>query len=272
AGLHGWACVSNMGKGGVSPVLGFDALQPSVITEATELGLLRMALDAVGNAVRREHLEQERSRLERGLQQARRMETIGALASGIAHNFNNIVGAILGYTEMAEAQLASNSRPARNIGEIRRAGERARDLVDQILAFGRPRDVQRRPVSMKGLMAETSSLLRVSLPPQIDLVIGEVPETAVISGQQGQLQQVILNLCNNAAQAMDQVGRVEIETDVHQITGPRSLTHGELRPGRYVRTAVSNTGCGIDKTNLEHIFEPFFTTRLAGTGLGLATV
>jgi hypothetical protein len=150
AGLHGWACVSNMGKGGVSAVLGFDALRRGNIMESTEFGLLRMALDAVVNAMGREQLEQERVRFERSLQQARRMETVGALASGIAHNFNNIVGAILGYTEMAEAQQASDSQLARNLGEIRRAGERARDLVDQILAFGRRREAQGTPVSVKG--------------------------------------------------------------------------------------------------------------------------
>jgi signal transduction histidine kinase/DNA-binding NarL/FixJ family response regulator len=269
AGVGSWACVSNTGKGGVSAVLGFDALPPRIITESAELGLLRMALDAVTNAVRREHLEQERSRLERTLQQARRMETIGALASGIAHNFNNIVGAILGYTEMAEG---SDSRPASNLGEIRRAGERARDLVDQILAFGRRRDVQRRPVHMKELVAETRALLHASLPPAIDLVIREVPDEAVLSGEAGQLQQVILNLCSNAAQAMDQTGSIELETEVRQITGPRSLTHGQLKTGQYVRLAVSDTGRGMDKVIVERIFEPFFTTRLAGSGLGLATV
>lgn len=244
AGVGSLACVSNMGKGGVSAVLGFDALPPRIITEAAELGLLRMALDAVTNAVRREHLEQERSRLERSLQQARRMETIGAFASGIAHNFNNIVGAILGYTEMAEG---SDSRSASNLGEIRRAGERARDLVEQILAFGRRRDVQRRPVRMKELVAETRELLHVSLPPRIELVVREVPDEAVLSGQAGQLQQVILNLCSNAAEAMDQTGFVELETEVRQVTGVRSLTHGQLVPGRYVRFAVSDTGRGMDK-------------------------
>jgi signal transduction histidine kinase len=271
-GLHGWACVANLGKGDVSAVLGFDALQPGVITEAAELGLLRMALDAIANAVRREHLEQERSRLERNLQQARRMETIGALASGIAHNFNNIIGAILGYAEMVEAQLAPGSRAGRHLDEIRRAAERARDLVDQILTFGRRGDLQRRPVSIKGLVVETSSLLHASLPSRIELVIGEVPDAAVISGQPGQLQQVILNLCNNAAQAIDQTGSVEIETEVRQIIATRSLTHGELVPGRYVRIAVSDTGRGMDKVTVERIFEPFFTTRLEGGGLGLATV
>jgi signal transduction histidine kinase len=272
AGLRGWVCVSNLAKGGVNAVLGFDALRPGIITQSAELGLLRMALEAVANALGREHLEQERARLEANLQQARRMETVGALASGIAHNFNNIVGAILGYTEMAEGQIAPGSRSARSLGEIRRAGERARDLVDQILAFGRRGDVQRRPISMKGLVAETSSLLHGSLPSRIELDIREVPDAAVILGQPGQLQQVIVNLCNNAAQAMDQIGRIEIETEVHQITGTRSLTHGELGPGRYVRIAVNDAGRGIDEVTLEHIFEPFFTTRLAGNGLGLATV
>jgi signal transduction histidine kinase len=272
AGLRGWACVSNMGKGGVSAVLGFDALRRGNIMESTEFGLLRMALDAVVNAMGREQLEQERTRFERSLQQARRMETVGALASGIAHNFNNIVGAILGYTEMAEAQQASDSQLARNLGEIRRAGERARDLVDQILAFGRRREAQGTPVSFKGLVAETSSLLHASLPSRIELVIHEVPDAAVVSGELGQLQQVILNLCNNAAQAMDQVGCVEIETAVLEITGAQSLTHGDLAPGRYVRIAVSDTGRGMDKAIFERIFEPFFTTRLAGSGLGLATV
>jgi signal transduction histidine kinase/CheY-like chemotaxis protein len=272
AGLRGWACVSKSGKGGGVALLGFDALRPGIITQSPELGLLRMALDAIANAVARANLEQERARLEMSLQQARRMETVGALASGVAHNFNNIVGAILGHAEIAEAQLAPDSPSSHNLEEIHRAGERARDLVDQMLAFGRRRDVRRQPVSMKGLVAETSSLLRVSLPSRIELVIGEVPDAAVISGEPAQLQQVLLNLCNNAAQAIDGVGRVEIETEVHRITTPQSLTHGDLSPGRHVRIVVSDTGLGIDETTLEHLFEPFFTTRLAGTGLGLATV
>src|SRR5215831_15136632 len=249
-----------------------SALRRGNIMESAEFGLLRMALDAVMNAMGREQLEQERVRFQSSLHQARRMETVGALASGIAHNFNNIVGAILGYTEMAEAQLASDSPPARNLDEIRRAGERARDLVDQILAFGRRREAQGTPVSVKGLVAETSSLLHASLPSRIKLIIHEVPDTAVVSGNFGQLQQVILNLCNNAAQAMDQVGCVEIETAVPEITGVQSLTHGDLAPGRYVRIAVSDTGRGMDMATFERIFEPFFTTRLAGSGLGLATI
>jgi signal transduction histidine kinase/CheY-like chemotaxis protein len=272
AQLGGWVCVSKRREDGGTIALGFDTLRSGITTKSAEVSLLRMALDAIANLVLREDLLKERARLEVNLQQARRMETVGALASGIAHNFNNIVGAILGQTEIAEQQLASDSRAARAINEMRRAAERARDLVDQILIFGRRRDQPRRPVSIRDLIAETSGLLRASLPAEIELAVREVPASAVISGQPAQLQQVILNLCNNAAQAMNQVGRVEIDTDLHQVTALRPLTHGNLKPGRYVRVAVSDAGRGIDQLTLERLFQPFFTTRVAGNGLGLATV
>jgi signal transduction histidine kinase len=272
ADLRGWVSVSKRGEDDGAIVLGFDTLRAGVTTKSVEVGLLRMALDAMINVLMRDHLLQERGRLEANLQQARRMETVGALASGIAHNFNNIVGAILGNTEIAEQQLAPNSRAARNLTEIRRAAERARDLVDQILVFGRRRDQPRRPVIIRDLIAETSGLLRASLPVEIELAVREAPASAVVLGQPAQLQQVILNLCNNAAQAMDQVGRIEIEADVQQITALRPLTHGDLQPGCYVRVAVSDAGHGIDRLTLERLFQPFFTTRVAGNGLGLATV
>jgi signal transduction histidine kinase/CheY-like chemotaxis protein len=271
SGLRGWACVSKAYKSGTA-ILGFDLLRPGISARSAELGLLSMALDGVANAVTRQHLEQERTRLEANLQRARRMETVGAFASGIAHNFNNIVGAILGYAETAEGQLGSDSRPASSLTEIRRAGERARDLVDQILAFGRRREADRRPISLKELLAETRSLLRASLPSEIELMIREVPQAAVIAGDPGQVQQVLLNLCNNAAQAMDGAGRIEVETEVRELTEARAFTHGDVAPGRYVRIAVGDSGRGMDEPTLRRIFEPFFTTRFAGNGLGLATV
>jgi signal transduction histidine kinase len=271
-GLKGWACASTTSRNGTGVVLGLDAVEhPCRITEPGELGLLRTALDTITNAVGRQLFERETARLEAQLQQARRMETVGALASGIAHNFNNIMGAILGYVEIAEALSPSNGRINDNLAEIRRAGERARDLVDQILAFGRRRDAGRKPVSVQSLVAETASLLRVSLPARIDLVIREVPQAAIVRGEVAQLQQVILNLCRNAAEAMDGAGTVEIEADLSQTVQPRVLSDGELAPGRYVRIAVSDTGRGMSAATLRRIFEPFFTTRLTGNGLGLAT-
>ena len=272
-GLGGWACVTNVDKDGTIVALGFEAVgRPCCITASGELSLLRMALDTIVYAVERHAMEKERARLETRLQQARRMETVGTFSSGIAHNFNNILGGILGHSEVIEEHLDSDSRLVRNLGAIRRGAERARDLVDEILTFGRRRDARRRPVSVRALVTEAASLLNVSLPPEIDLSIHDPPVAAIVSGESAQLQQVILNLCNNAAQAMENSGRIEVETEVHDVAGARSLTHGKLQPGRYVRIAVRDAGRGMDKAILTRIFEPFFTTRSAGNGLGLATV
>ncbi|MFL5287835.1 MAG: two-component system VirA-like sensor kinase [Rhodopila sp.] len=272
AGLQGWTCVPGPGPPGAGFILGFDAVRRERVARSGELGLLRMALDAVANAVRRDALEQEAMHLEQRLQQSRRMETIGALASGIAHNFNNIVAAILGYAEMAEARVEAGSQSARDIAQIHRAGERAQDLVNQLLAFGRHRSTHREPVPVHDLLAEAVSLLHASLPPRINLVVHDEAGPAVIVGERGQLQQVILNLCNNASQAMDGCGCIRLETSVHDVARMRPLSHGDLAPGRYVCIAVSDTGHGIDRLVLKRIFEPFFTTRAAGSGLGLATV
>jgi signal transduction histidine kinase/CheY-like chemotaxis protein len=272
ADVKSWACVSSIGSDVVGAILGFDVLRGRIAVNSSELGLLRNTLNAIVGALRRYTLEHQRVRLEARLQQARRMETVGALASGVAHNFNNIIGAILGHAEIAEAHLPPDSRPLRNLDAIRRAGERARDLVDQILAFGRRRDTRRRPVCMQTLVAEAASLLHASLPPRIELVIGPMPPAPVVSGEPAQLQQVILNLCNNAAQAMDDAGRIEVDTQVCEIADLRTLSHGELHRRRYARVAVNDTGRGMDGATLERIFEPFFTTRAAGNGLGLATV
>jgi signal transduction histidine kinase len=272
AGLQGWTCVPGPGEAGARFILGFDVVQHGHTAQPGELGLLRMALDAVANAVRRDVLEQEATRLEQRLQQSRRMETVGALASGIAHNFNNIVAAILGYAEMAEARMDADSEPARDVAEIRRAGERARDLVDQLLAFGRQRGKRREPMPVPDLLAEAVSLLQASLPSGIKLAVHDGAGRAVIVGERGQLQQVILNLCNNAAQAMNGSGCVALETSVHDFAQARPLSHGDLAPGCYVCIAVSDSGHGISKLVLNRIFEPFFTTRPAGSGLGLATV
>jgi signal transduction histidine kinase len=272
AGLHGWLCVPVVCGGRVCAVLGFDAVRASALAEWTEFALFRMAFDAIGNAVRRVRLEQERDRLEANLQQARRMETIGTFASGIAHNFNNIVGAILGYTEMADARVRAGGRSAASLAEIRRAGERARQLVEQILKFGRRSEGRRERVCIKALVAETKSLLAASLPSHIEFLVSETPEMAVVSAEAAQLQQVVLNLCNNAAQAMDGAGVIEIGIEVREAAHALRVGRREVGPGRFAIISVSDRGPGMDEATLERIFEPFFTTRAEGNGLGLATV
>jgi signal transduction histidine kinase len=272
AELRGWAFASSMSARG--PVfLGFDAVtRPCGITHPGELGVLPMALDLLAHAVERQTTELEKSSLEERLQQTRRMETVGALASGVAHNFNNIIAAILGYVELAEAQVTKGSRPARHLSGIRRAGERGRDVVEQLLRFGRRRSGRHQLLDVRCLMAESESFLRASLPREIDLAFHEVPMGAGIVAEPAQLQQVILNLCSNAAQAMEGRGHIKVETMLHELADIQDLTHGTLRPGRYVVLAVTDSGPGMDRVVLENLFEPFFTTRTSGNGLGLATV
>ncbi|WP_088346900.1 MULTISPECIES: two-component system VirA-like sensor kinase [Rhodomicrobium] len=272
AGIAGWISATAQGGKCGGAMLGFDAVWPHAIATSGEVTLLRMAFDAIAHAFDREALEAERDRVAAHLQRARRMETVGALASGIAHNFNNIVGAILGYTEMAQGQArATGGRLAHSIEEIRRAGERARDLVDQILTFGRRRDPSFTRLQLSDVLNESRSLLTASLPPQVELMIEDVPVPAIISGEAGQLQQVILNLCRNAAQAMNDNGMIRIETRLFRGMVPR-LSHGSLPPGRYWVVSVVDQGGGMDESTAKRIFEPFYTTRMGGTGLGLATV
>ena len=272
AGLQGWLCISNPCQKRGHAILGFDALRAGALIRSTEVTLFRMAFDAIGQAVGRVFLEREKERLETSLQQARRMETIGTFASGIAHNFNNIVGAILGYTEMADAPVRSGGQPAANLAEIRRAGERARELVGQILTFGRRGEGRREHVRISALVAETNRLLAASLPSHVGLTVSETSETAVVSTEPAQLQQVILNVCNNAAQAMDRPGVIEIRIEVREVTEALRVGRIDIGPGRFAIVSISDPGRGMDEATLERIFEPFFTTRPDGNGLGLATV
>ena len=268
-------CIAGSEAGdGLSGWLGFEAVSGRLRARQGDLGLFGMAFDAIANAVSREALERERGNLEVKLQQARRMETIGALASGIAHNFNNIVAAILGYAEMAQGVTADGSRAEESIGEIRRAGERARDLVEHILTFGRRSDLRRERVDLDALIAETRSLLDATLPGRIQLTVHPASTGRMeITGQMAQLQQVLLNLCNNAAQAIgDGDGKIEIGTGLVETAVSMQLDHGRLAAGRYALLSVTDDGPGMDEATLNRIFEPFFTTRTDGNGLGLATV
>jgi len=271
AGVRAWACVPLMRPGRARSLMGFDRFRP-IRNRVQPAPIVRLAGDAVANAIEREFLERERARLTMRLERARRMQMVGSLASGIAHNFNNIIGAILGYSEMIEPQLAPGTRPAQHVDEIRRAAERGRDLVDNILAFGRRSDARTRPVRVRGMLEEATSLLRASLPAGIELVVEQVADEVTVSGEPAQLQQVILNLCTNAAQAMAGGGRIHVAVRQEEVTDVVAMTDGELSPGRYVCLSVSDSGIGFDEHIARRMFEPFFTTRLAGTGLGLATV
>jgi PAS domain S-box-containing protein len=216
----------------------------------------------------------ERSRLEQRLRQAQKMEAVGRLAGGIAHDFNNILGGILGYAEMLVEQTAAGSPFKRYAQNVLTAANRARGLVDQILAYSRSQRGQRVAVDLGRIVAETLELVRGSLDPEISLE-AKLPATPLqVFGDATQLHQVVMNLCTNAIQAMGGKGALRVSLETAEVSAERPLAHGALAPGTYARLSVEDTGSGMDEATLGRIFEPFFTTKEVGkgTGLGLALV
>jgi PAS domain S-box-containing protein len=219
----------------------------------------------------------ERKKLEAQIRHAQKMEAIGTLAGGIAHDFNNILGAIMGYTEMAIANSAVDSKLRLYLERVYQAGERARDLVTQILTFSRQTEQERKPVQIAAIAKEVLKLLRSSLPTTIEIQpdITTLPQRCLVLADPTQIHQVLMNLCTNAAHAMRAKGGIlsvsmsEIEADAALL-----LQHPDLGPRSYVRLTVSDTGHGMDGVVMERIFEPYFTTKAPGegTGLGLAVV
>ena len=216
----------------------------------------------------------ERSRLEQRLRQAQKMEAVGRLAGGIAHDFNNILGGILGYAEMLVEQTAAGSPFKRYAQNVLTAANRARGLVDQILAYSRSQRGKRVAVDLSRIVAETLELVRGSLDPGISLEAKLPAAPLQVFGDATQLHQVVMNLCTNAIQAMGGKGTLRVTLETAEVGAERSLAHGTVVPGTYARLAVEDTGAGMDEATLGRIFEPFFTTKEVGkgTGLGLALV
>jgi PAS domain S-box-containing protein len=241
--------------------------------------------DATGNVVERvgtvvdvterRRAEAEKERLEVQLRQSQKMEAMGTLAGGIAHDFNNILGAILGYGELAQQAVAPGSDVRRFVDNVMQAGNRAKSLVDRILAFSRSGVSELVQINVQAVVAETLELLAAaSLAPGVRLETRLAAGSAAIIGDATQLHQVAMNLFTNALHAMENGGLLAVGLDREKVAQELRLSHGTLPPGDYVRLCVSDTGSGIPSEVLERMFDPFFTTKGPGegTGLGLSLV
>jgi PAS domain S-box-containing protein len=218
--------------------------------------------------------EEEKSSLQAQLQQAQRLETVGTLAGGIAHDFNNILTAIIGFSQLAR-RMVPEDHPARQALESSlAAGFRAKDLVKQLLSFSRQGSQERTPLQVTFILKETVKLLRATIPTTIDIQQKIEPDSWHILADPSQLHQLIMNLCANASQAMENGGTLAISLANAELTSSDIEVSGELPPGRYVRILISDTGEGIDPAIMHRIFDPFFTTKDIdkGSGLGLAVV
>ncbi len=216
---------------------------------------------------------EERTRTEERLRQAHKMEAIGTLAGGIAHDFNNMLAVIIGNAELALDNV-NEEGPRRNLRRILKASERSRDLVKQILTFSRKNGGQEKEVKMAPLLKETYELLRASLPRTIRMDLHLQTEPDTIRADPSLVQQVVVNLADNAAHAMGEAGGI-LTIGLSSITlGSDSLPDEHMRPGRYVKLTVKDTGTGIAPDVQRRMFEPFFTTKGQGrgTGMGLSMV
>ncbi|MBN2802911.1 MAG: PAS domain S-box protein [Deltaproteobacteria bacterium] len=216
----------------------------------------------------------EQKLLEQRLQQSEKMEAIGHLAGGIAHDFNNILGAIIGYSELSLDEVSPSSDLAHNLNQILKSADRAKDMISQILSFSRQHDVKKSPQYISPIIKEVTQLLKGSLPSTITMNLKLHRENYPVMANATRLHEVLLNLCTNAAHAIDNSGTIEISFDEKILTEPLLVVDGALPPSTYSAFCVSDNGAGISQNNISKIFNPFFTTKPdgVGTGMGLSVV
>ncbi len=218
--------------------------------------------------------EEEKAKLESQLIQAQKMEAIGQLAGGVAHDFNNLLQVINGYTEMALHSMDRTSSAGKYLSEVSKAGERAARLVAQLLAFSRRQLMKPETLDVNEVIAHLLNMLSRLIGEHIRLDFIPGHQLGTINADRGMIEQIIMNLCVNARDAMPTGGTLTIESENIFIDRDYCDTHSDTKPGHYVRIAITDNGIGMDEETRSHVFEPFFTTKGPGqgTGLGLATV
>ena len=219
--------------------------------------------------------EETQRNLQAQLLQSQKMEAVGSLAGGIAHDFNNILSVIIGNAELVKLKLTRNHRAMKHIEEVISASDRAQELVQQILAFSRKQESNYRPVRLHYILREGMKLLRASIPSTVEIKVDLPMNGPLVLADATQIHQIVMNLCTNAAHAMEGTdGKLILRQKSMEFDDRAILYHPDLKKGRYAMFTVQDSGIGMDGFTLKRIFEPFFTTKEPGkgTGLGLAIV
>lgn len=246
----------------------------TIVSSAPVHGDEAVAVAFVEDITLRKQVEAERARLAEQLLHAQKMEAVGRLAGGVAHDFNNMLGVITGYTETVLERCANNDGVANDLRQVLLASERAAALTQQLLSFARKGVVNPRPVDLNAHLQGSEQLLQRMAGKQVALRFETDAGLWPVCVDPGQLDQVLANLTLNARDATSEGGMITIRTDNAVLTPNDCALISGAVPGEYVRLSVSDTGCGISEEVLQHVFEPFFTTKAVGkgTGLGLASV
>lgn len=245
-----------------------------VLAGAIQVGGRERLYSIVHDITERKLAEEKQERLQEQLLQAQKLESVGRLAGGVAHDLNNLLSPILGYSELLQQmELPGTDKRREYVQYIIQAGIRARDLIRQLLAFGRKQTLFIETVDLNEVVAGFATLLRRTVREDIAIKIVSAPGLPAVRVDTGQIEQVIMNLVVNAQDAMPEGGKIAIETAAIELDEEYTASHAGVTPGRYVVLTVTDTGCGMDADVREQIFAPFFTTKEKGqgTGLGLAT-
>jgi signal transduction histidine kinase len=231
-------------------------------------------LPAIQRELREAEIRGERKQIDQRMRQLEKFEALGKLAGGVSHDFNNVIGAIMGWAELGVDRVPSDSPEAKLFRNIREQATRAAGLTRQLLAYARRQVLEPKNIDLNLMVNETTALLQKTIGEQIDVKMVLAPDLQITRADPSQIEQVIMNLCFNARDAMPKGGHLLIETGNVEIDSHYCEGRTDAQPGRYIQLSVSDTGTGMDPGTIERIFEPFFTTKEIGkgTGLGLATV
>jgi signal transduction histidine kinase len=276
------ASILRTGLPAVALVLGICiAVLFAITTRLAQLARQRArSLDTINNDLKNEIAERmaaeaSKLKLEKALLQGQKLQAIGTLAGGIAHDFNNLLYAIIGYVEMSREDVTPNSLIYNNLGKVLEASQRGRELISRILAFSRRQHHEFKPIMVKSTIESVLELLMPTVPASVRIEFEcAIPEDFTIFGDPTRLHQIIVNLVNNAVDAMDEDGTVVIKASIIFSSDELLQQFPDISEGNYCKIEIIDTGHGMDRNTSERIFEPFFTTKEVGkgTGLGLATV
>ncbi len=229
----------------------------------------------VQDITERKEAEKQRRHMEAQMREAQKMESLGTLAGGIAHDFNNILAAILGYAQLAQLQCPVDSNLKRHLSQISQAGHRAKELVQQILAFSRQGRSEKEPLDIGRVVSEVLRLIQATLPANIEIREDISPNLAPVFANEVQIHQIVMNLCANAHHAMKTTGgMLDVSLAAVAMQEEDARSYPGMNLGNYLKLSVADSGCGIPPDVINRIFDPYFTTKPTGegTGLGLSTV
>lgn len=220
------------------------------------------------------HSEESKQKLEKALLQGQKLQAIGTLAGGIAHDFNNILYAIIGYVEMAREDVEKESLVHKNLGKVLEASQRGRELISRILAFSRRQHLDLKTIQLQETIESVLALLRPTIPAGVTIIFHTMKHDFSILGDHTQLHQIVVNMINNAVDAMDGEGVVTIKLQIVVPEDEFLKQFTDITNNNYCRIDITDTGHGMDQATMARIFEPFYTTKEVGkgTGLGLSTV